>query len=224
MSTTVGDNDQNLFCHRLTRILGQFGSVAALARAVGVSDNAIYKWLSGRGEPNLANLISLARAGHVSVEWLATGRQVESSSKSQLQGNAAEYAFVPRYIVEGPAAQGFPITSEQVVDYLALKIEWVHSRLRADPGNLVLIEAAGDSMSPTFSDSDLLIVDLSEPRFKHDGVYVLRRDNDLSIRRIQRRPDGRLFIRSDNRAYDPCVVRSERLRIIGRVIWAGRRL
>lgn len=222
MSTTVGDLTP--FRHRLTRILEQFGSVAALARAVGVSDNAIYKWLSGRGQPNLANLISLARAGRVSVEWLATGRVAESSTGSKSEANAAEYVFVPRYIVKGPAAQGFPITSEQVVDYLAFKVEWVHRLLRADSGNLLLLEAVGDSMSPTFSDSDLLLVDLGEPRFKHDGIYVLRRDNDLSVKRIHRHPDGRLVIRSDNRAYDPCTVRGERLRIIGRVIWAGRRL
>ncbi len=224
MSTIVENTELTPFRQRLTRILDQFGSVAALAREVRVSDNAIYKWLSGRGEPNLANLIGLARAGRVSVEWLATGSEFEPSAKPQPHGNPAEYAFVPKYIVEGPAARGFPIKSEQVVDYLALKIEWVRNKLRAEPGNLVLIEAMGDSMSPTFSDFDLLIADFNEPRFKHDGVYVLRRENDLLVRRIQRQPDGRLVIRSDNRAYDPCVMRGDRLRIIGRVIWAGRRL
>ncbi len=224
MSTIVGDNDLTPFRQRLARIVEQAGSVAALARAMNISDNAIYKWLSGRGEPNLANLIRMARVGRVSVEWLATGNPSESVSKSQSHPNADQYAFVPSYIVEGPAVQGFPIVSDQVVDYLALKLEWVRRHLRAEAGNLILIEAVGDSMSPTFSESDLLIVDLGEPRFKHEGIYVLRRDNDLFVRRIQRRPDGKLMIRSDNRAYDPCVVRGERLRIIGRVIWAGRRL
>lgn len=224
MSTTVGAQNLTAFRHRLTQILEQFGSVAALSRAVGVSDNAIYKWLSGRGQPSLANLIGLARAGSVSVEWLATGRVAASSAESKLEGNAGEYVFLPKYIVEGPATEGFPITSEQVVNYLAFNADWVRNRLQAHSKNLLLIEAVGDSMVPTFSDSDLLLVDLGEPQFKHDGIYVLRRDNDLSIRRIQRQPDGNLLIRSDNRVYDPYIVRSDALRVIGRVIWAGRRL
>ena len=71
MSTTVVDEE---FGTRLRLIMQQFGSVADLARAVGVSDNAIYKWVTGRGNPGMLSLVNLAKAAGVSVEWLATGR------------------------------------------------------------------------------------------------------------------------------------------------------
>ena len=71
MLTTLVDEE---FRRRLRLIMQQFGSVADLARAVGVSDNAIYKWVSGRGQPSMMSLVNLSKAAGVSVEWLATGR------------------------------------------------------------------------------------------------------------------------------------------------------
>src|SRR5208282_6225944 len=79
MSTTVVDAE---FRARLTQVIHSFGSVVAAATAVGVSDNAIYKWLSGRGQPSAANLVALARAKRVSVEWLATGAEAAQSAQA----------------------------------------------------------------------------------------------------------------------------------------------
>lgn len=221
MSTTVGDD----FRARLRQLQDRFGSVAELARSVGVSDNAVYKWLSGRGQPTVSNLVALAQVANVSIEWLATGQGPgESSDDTRRETNPDDYMFVPRYDVRISAGRGNAIRSEQVVDYLAFKNEWVRRRLDTDPRNLLLIEAVGDSMAPTLEDADLLLVDLGEPRFKHDGVYVIRRNSDLAVKRLQRRPDGKLLIMSDNPAYTPVVVTAESVRIIGRVIWAAGRL
>jgi phage repressor protein C with HTH and peptisase S24 domain len=93
-----------------------------------------------------------------------------------------------------------------------------------DPGSLALVEAIGDSMSPTVDDGDVVMVDLMESRFKDDGIYVLRAGNDLSIKRIQRQPDGSLTIRSDNAAYERLTVSPDMIALFGRVIWVGGRL
>jgi phage repressor protein C with HTH and peptisase S24 domain len=217
-------DDKNLQS-RLDQVLRNFASVADLARVIGVSDNAIYKWLSGRGQPSVANLVALAKAAKVSVEWLATGHEGAAAKRSTVRGAEHDgFAYVARYDVKGPGARGESLRSEQIVDYLAFKKEWVRARLNADPRNLLLIEAVGDSMAPTLEDADLLLVDLGEPRFRHDGIYVLRREQELAVKRLQRRPDGTLNIISDNPAYESSIVASDSVRIIGRVIWAAGRL
>lgn len=222
MSTTVGEGP---FRTRLSQILQRFGSVAELAQAVGVSDNAIYKWISGRGQPSVTNLVALARAGRVSVEWLATGREAAVNGRAlERKVDRGEYVFVPRYDVRLASGHGGSFRSDRIVDYLAFKADWVREQLHAEARSLLLIEAMGDSMSPTFDDSDLLLVDLAEPRFKHDGVYVMRRGGDLAVKRLQRRPDGKLIMRSDNPAYEPVVIAPEAVGIIGRVIWVAHRL
>jgi phage repressor protein C with HTH and peptisase S24 domain len=88
----------------------------------------------------------------------------------------------------------------------------------------MLVENVGDAMSPTLHDSDLLLVDLTEPGFKHDGMYVLRRDDDLAVRRVQRRGDGNLLVFSDNSAYESLMVARDDLQIVGKVLWVSGRL
>ena len=209
---------------RLDQVLQKFGSVADLARRIGVSDNAIYKWLSGRGQPSVANLVALAKASKVSIEWLATGHEnapVQRGSRRTAENE--EFVYLARHNAR-LGTGGIALRSEQVVDYLAFKNEWVRARLNTDPRNLLLIEALGDAMTPTLEEADLLLVDLGEPHFRHDGVYVLRREDDLEVRRLQRRPDGTLNVICDNAAYPPSVVATDSIHVIGRVIWGAGRL
>jgi phage repressor protein C with HTH and peptisase S24 domain len=200
----------------------QFGSVADLARAVGVSDNAIYKWVSGRGQPGMISLVNLAKAAGVSVEWLATGRGAPAKDSLQSRSPEPEYTAMPHHHLRG--SDGRPaIQSPQIVDYLHFKSEWLQRVLGADPKNLVLAEAVGDSMAPTLDEGDLALVDVRDSRFSFDGLYVLREGVDLSIKRVQRQPDGALVLRSDNAAYEPVTVAPESITFLGRIIWIGRR-
>jgi phage repressor protein C with HTH and peptisase S24 domain len=218
MSTTVVDQE---FRRRLRLIMQQFGSVADLARAVGVSDNAIYKWVSGRGQPGMISLVNLAKAAGVSVEWLATGRGAPAKDKPQAS-TEPEFTAMPRLHLRGN--DGRPaIQSPQIVDYLNFKSEWLQRVLGADLKNLVLAEAVGDSMSPTLDEGDLALVDVRDNRFKSDGLYVLRDGGDLSIKRVQRQPDGALVLRSDNAAYKPVTVAPDSITFLGRIIWIGGR-
>ena len=197
----------------------QFGSVADLARAVGVSDNAIYKWVSGRGQPSMISLVNLARAARVSIEWLATGQESKGEARAAESG---EYVYLPRNSVRTAGGRG--VQNRQIVDYVAFKTEWLRRRFGIDPKSLMLIEAVSDSMAPTIDEGDLVVVDLRDPRFRHDGVYVLRASGDLPIKRIQRRPDGKLIIRNDNAAYEPTVVAADSVNVVGHVIWIGGKL
>jgi len=217
MSTTLVDA---AFRSRLTQVIHSFGSVVALATAVGVSDNAIYKWLSGRGQPSVANLVALARAGRVSIEWLATGDEPAQGAQAITRAAAhGDFIFMPRNRIRFSSGRDGTIRSEQVVDSIAFRAAWVKRVLNAEPRDLILIEVVGDSMAPTVEDSDLILANLAEPRFRQDGIYLLRHDSGLAVKRIQRRPDGKLLVRSDNPKYEAMVVAS--VSIIGRVIWIG---
>jgi phage repressor protein C with HTH and peptisase S24 domain len=220
MSTTVGATEEE-FRRRLRLIMQQFGSVADLARAVGVSDNAIYKWVSGRGQPSMISLVNLARAARVSIEWLATGQEAPKGDPQNTE--SSDYVYMPRNSVRSPVGRG-TVQSRQIVDYVALKTEWLSRRIGIDPKSLILVEAVSDSMTPTIDEGDLVLVDLRDPRFRHDGIYVLRAGGDLSIKRIQRRPDGKLIIRSDNTAYEPTVVAADSINVVGHAIWIAGRL
>lgn len=220
MSTTVVDAELR---SRLTQVIQSFGSVVALAKAVGVSDNAIYKWLSGRGQPSVANLVALARAARVSIEWLATGEESRQSARAVTRAvEHGDFIFMPRNRIRFSSGRDRMLRSDQVVDSIAFRAEWVKRRLSTESRDLLLIEVVGDSMAPTVEESDLILADLAEPRFKQDGIYLLRHDSGLAVKRIQRRPDGKLLVRSDNPKYEAMVVST--VSVIGRVIWIGGRV
>jgi phage repressor protein C with HTH and peptisase S24 domain len=220
MSTTIVDAELRA---RLTQVIESFGSVVMVAKAVGVSDNAIYKWLAGRGQPSVTNLVALARAARVSIEWLATGEESKQSAQAITRAvEHGDFIFMPRNRIRFSSGREGILRSDQVVDSIAFRAEWVKRRLSTESRDLLLIEVVGDSMAPTVEDMDLILADLAEPRFRQDGIYLLRHDSGLAVKRIQRRPDGKLLIRSDNPKYEAMVVST--VNVIGRVIWTGGRV
>ena len=70
-----------------------------------------------------------------------------------------------------------------------------------------------------------MLVDASDEGSRlRDGIYVLRADDALVVKRVTLKPGGRkITISSDNLAYPSWddVDRSE-IQIVGRVIWFGR--
>src|SRR3546814_10576015 len=85
----------------------------------------------------------------------------------------------------------------------------------------------GDSMEPTCHDGDEVIVDLNDGQSRlRDGIYVLRMDDMLSVKRVAIEPQGkRVSVLSDNPAYPSWRGLEKRtINIVGRVLWFGRAL
>lgn len=82
-------------------------------------------------------------------------------------------------------------------------------------------------MAPTLRHGDDLIVDHSDNMAKlRDGIYVLRLDDVLMVKRIAMGPRRGMFsIMSDNSLYPSWgEMDLELASIIGRVVWVGRTL
>lgn len=93
-----------------------------------------------------------------------------------------------------------------------------------DPAGLKFVTAADDSMEPTIGGGDLLLVDTGVSDVTEAAVYVVEAAGETSVKRCQRRPDGGLYIRSDNKAYQDFEIDPEdltSLRVVGRVrsVW-----
>jgi len=176
-------------------------------------------YLSGV-EPKAKRLEAIARAANVSGHWLLTGEGPQVFIEGGLRD---EFALVPRYDVRAAGGSGALVQSEQVVDHLAFKREWLHQQ-GLNASRLALIEATGDSMLPTITAGDLVLVALDQVSVS-DGVYVLRRGNSLIVKRLQLLQTGQLQIMSDNPAYAAECIAPERVpnvQILGRVRWVGR--
>jgi phage repressor protein C with HTH and peptisase S24 domain len=102
-------------------------------------------------------------------------------------------------------------------------------RMSKTPDQLSIIRVEGDSMMPTLTHGDDIMVDHGDAGERlRDGVYVLRRDGVLLVKRLARGMGagrGEVSIISDNRDLYPGIEAPlAELDIVGRVVWVGRRL
>lgn len=143
------------------------------------------------------------------------------------QSNAVN---LPLLNVTASMGNGNNVTDEVVVDMLRVNKSWVDKTLSpiSNIKNLAFIHAIGDSMSPTFNDGDILLVDSGSNTVTSDNIYVLEAHDRLFIKRVRRRLSGEFEISSDN----PSVKTVDTLNgdhdvtVKGRVVWVwnGRKV
>ena len=92
------------------------------------------------------------------------------------------------------------------------------------PAALSIISVAGDSMEPTLRNGDDILVDRGIASPQWGAIHVLRLDDMLVVKRLLRDGGKNCLIRSDNPAYPDIRVNDSSIRLIGRVLWCGRRL
>lgn len=141
--------------------------------------------------------------------------------------DAGETLPVSMLSVEASAGTGSPQTEhDPIIGTLRLSTAWIRTHLRSLSrlDNLVTIIAYGDSMSPTFGDGSILLVDSGVREIQVDAIYVVARRNELFVKRIQRRfTDGAFLIISDNPSFENEVVlpsEADPISVLGRVVWA----
>lgn len=133
---------------------------------------------------------------------------------------------VPSLDVGAAAGAGGLAEDEAVASIIAFDERWLR-QLTRQPDRLSIIRVEGDSMVPTLGHGDDIMVDAADAADRlRDGIYVLRRDGLLLVKRLATSAvRGRVTIISDNPVYPrEADVSVAAITIVGRVVWAGRRL
>lgn len=112
--------------------------------------------------------------------------------------------------------------AEETVQNIRFSKRWLRHNTEASSfAALAIVTARGDSMTPTFEDGAILLVDTSITQLKIDTVYVLLREDELFVKRIQRNIDGSFDIISDNPSYRVQTIKhptDSGLLVLGRVV------
>jgi len=134
---------------------------------------------------------------------------------------------IKRHPVMVSAGPGAIVTEELGKPYFAFDERWLKALTSTAPSSLSIVRVEGDSMAPTLNAGDDILVDLGDAAERlRDGIYVLRIDDALVVKRLALNPIGkRVTVQSDNPAYPdwPDCSLGE-INCIGRVIWSGRRI
>jgi len=193
---------------------------SSLSRLLGKNSAYIQQYLR-RGTPR--------RLGEQERRTLARYFDMPESSFGGPVRSPAGGGLVPvmRVPVSASAGQGAIPSEEAATPYFAFDRRWLRNMTAAPSDNLVIIRVEGDSMAPTLGDGDDILVDRGDCGDRlRDGIYVLRVDEALIVKRLALNPvSRRVTVQSDNHAYpDWPDLKLDAIHCIGRVIWAARKV
>jgi hypothetical protein len=132
---------------------------------------------------------------------------------------------IPVLDVDASAGFGAIAESEAAHTRFGFDERWLGRLTRAKSASLSIIHVDGESMEPTLRDDDEVLVDASDHGARlRDGIYVLRIDDALVVKRVTMQPgDRHITISSDNASYPSWTdVDRATVHVVGRVIWFGR--
>ena len=141
---------------------------------------------------------------------------------------AAGLAFVPEMEVEaaaGPGALNEEFVSEKARWYLPEGM--IRHEADAKPEGLRIMRVRGNSMEPDMSEDDRIVVDTARRIPATGEMFVLWDGNGLVVKRVEtlREPGpSRLRLISANPDYTPYTCLAEDAHIVGKVVWALKRM
>lgn len=189
-------------------------------KKIGITMRAVQKWENGESKPQNSTLKSLINTFNVNPDWLLNGTGemfLDNTSKQQELSDIISIPYYPE--VSAAAGSGALVYDENTVKHLQISSAIINI---STGDNVCLINATGNSMQPVIDDRDLLLVDLSQKLITDEGIYVIRLDTTLVVKRVQKILNGVILI-SDNPQYPPRELTADNFNendaaVIGKVI------
>jgi phage repressor protein C with HTH and peptisase S24 domain len=213
------DSDPRVVLERLCAERGE--DFAGLSRMLGRNPAYIQQFVR-RGVPKrLKEEERRKLARYFAISEALLGRPAEEPRDPDA------LVSIQRHPVRASAGPGAIVNEGLGKPYFGFDERWLKALTATPAASLSIVRVEGDSMSPTLNDGDDILVDLGDCGDRlRDGIYVLRVDEALVVKRLALNPMGRrVTVQSDNPAYPDwpdCGL--DEINCIGRVIWSGRKV
>ncbi|MDD3835835.1 MAG: LexA family transcriptional regulator, partial [Sulfurimonas sp.] len=198
-------------------ISAEFGSKKIfdkdVADVLGVSQMN-FATMKKRNKVPFGELMDFCAARKISINWMLYGQSPESLVE------ATNKFYMVRYLSEVNASAGGG-ADDQYEDVEELELPESFVALLGGESELKNIEAlnvTGDSMEPTFSYNDIVFINRAKTDLQRGGIFTIRTDAGLFIKRVQKRIDGKIDIISDNPVYSTQTLNLNEIEVLGRVV------
>lgn len=206
------------FKERLVQLIGE-EEPYPWAERMGIAKATMYGLLRD-ASPTTATLMKIGLKTHASLSWLLLGQGPKCldahPNPLSIPLNRPDPTSNCEYLLA-------PQTSETAS--FGLPTEWLG--ITAEQENCVWMKIMGDGMEPTLRAGDLILMDQNDVEVRADTIYMIDIQGEWVPKRLQCRLDGSVMVACDNPAYASEIISADNrfhLRIVGRVIWIGRRI
>ena len=218
-SQTINQPNANLDAREILRqlIKNNGDDYKGISELIGRNPSYIQQYIE-RGSPkNLAEKDRISLARYYSVDQKILGAPDEAIANQGLE-------IISKLSVDVSAGTGNLDQMESLAGKIAFDPNWLR-QFPYDKKALSIVRVDGDSMMPTLSSGDDIMVARYDGQRRKDGIYVLRMDASLMVKRLSFGPMGKIDVISDNPSYsDWRDIDANSITIIGHVIWIGRKI
>jgi phage repressor protein C with HTH and peptisase S24 domain len=217
------------------------GNQSEMARYIGVTPQAVQKWMAGVTEPRGRNLEMAAEFLGVTPAHLKFGIQSDAAGGAEqkqadpvsglrpgsfmrVEGadqDDPRLTIIPKLRLRLTAGlSGFEVEPEPYDGgSTTVPTDWIE-RNGYSRAKLIAITVRGESMEPTFYEGDLVVINTADIQPVAGAVYAVNYEGEPAIKRLAR-DAGRWWLVSDNvdqRRYYRQSFQSDTSQIIGRVV------
>lgn len=217
-----------------------------LAAILGVTYQAVQNWEAGKSLPRAGRLDALCQAlatdsntllsvaehpyieieeGGQSIGQFSVEEAAEAFSKTPYP-RAMEFVEIPYYRdAKLAAGAGAQVYDEETDSTLTFQTAWLKSMGLKEEA-LCVVRCKGDSMEPRIHDGDVVLIDTARKEVEDSMVYAINYGGEAKLKRMIKKIDGSLVIRSDNQRYEDEVIppnddHASQLNVIGKAVWIG---
>lgn len=190
------------------------------ADKIGKTMRSVQNYEAGTRQIDNTTTMFICSTFNVNPDWLLNGTGEMFIGDASRQQEVSDIISIPYYPeVSAAAGSGALVYDENTVKHLQISSAIINI---STGDNVCLINATGNSMQPVIDDRDLLLVDLSQKLITDEGIYVIRLDTTLVVKRVQKILNGIILI-SDNPQYPPREISADNFNendaaVIGKVI------
>lgn len=205
----------------LRKIVEQMNSQSELAEKIGVETSYISRVIGKNPSKNIGSRMArnIEHALSLTSGFLDKEELVSEGESTQ--------TTIPVYAITASMGRGRFVESEVIIKIVVVNQSTLgEMRLTGTNHGIVAVYADGESMEPTIPPKSIVFVDRNQ-RDLRDGVYLVRLEDMIYVKRIQRLPDHKLKVISDNPIYKPFDVdlkNGDDFEILGKVVrtWIER--
>ncbi len=185
-----------------------------IANILGISQMS-FATMKKRDKIPFAKLLDFCAQKAISINWLLYGQSPESLVE------ATNKFYMVKYFKDSYASAGGGSFDDSIEEIEELEIpEHFMFMLggKREMKNIEAINVSGDSMEPTFSYNDIVFINRSKTDLNRGGIFTIRTEAGLFIKRIQTRIDGKIDVISDNSVYSTLTYDPREIEVLGRVV------
>jgi len=223
-----------ILCERLKELENVLGcSPEEMAKMGECSRATYYRYRNGKSVPDLLFLNNILKnEKKVNTEWLLKGEEpiLKGSRDNGYNTSSADpirFLNLPLHKMAPSEKGGEGKLEMQQLENpsytLPLCNTFVEDVINPDSKQLMAVIVQCDSMSPDIKPGSLIVVNTEKKDPSNDGIFMVRFDDEIRMKLIQRLPSQKLLLSTINDKFKSIQLDlgEENFEIIGRIIWRG---